>query len=279
MLYDKPHSMTEIIDELYREDILINKETLAKYFKTIRQSGCILRKRQGRFSIESVPFTLDLSDTDAQYLAVFVNLGIGLYGENVQGDLKSAIKKIFSLTNKNAVEKYILSLSKTKNITPLPFIFKDKISKLLKYGYDNSKIKILYNDEKLVISHISFKYIDNSVYVHAFNEVSKNYELILLDSIKEIIPTPEISPNSGFAPYTVFELRGRLAKTYTLYEGERVIKVRDDSIVVSNNFEDKNRLFRRLVRYGTLCKIISTKDDILNFKLMLAKMKENLLKS
>lgn len=279
MLYDKPHSMTEIIDELYREDILINKETLAKYFKTIRQSGCILRKRQGRFSIESVPFTLDLSDTDAQYLAVFVNLGIGLYGENVQGDLKSAIKKIFSLTNKNAVEKYILSLSKTKNITPLPFIFKDKISKLLKYGYDNSKIKILYNDEKLVISHISFKYIDNSVYVHAFNEVSKNYELILLDSIKEIIPTPEISPNSVFAPYTVFELRGRLAKTYTLYEGERVIKVRDDSIVVSNNFEDKNRLFRRLVRYGTLCKIISTKDDILNFKLMLAKMKENLLKS
>lgn len=279
MLYDKPHSMTEIIDELYREDILINKETLAKYFKTIRQSGCILRKRQGRFSIESVPFTLDLSDTDAQYLAVFVNLGIGLYGENVQGDLKSAIKKIFSLTNKNAVEKYILSLSKTKNITPLPFIFKDKISKLLKYGYDNSKIKILYNDEKLVISHISFKYIDNSVYVHAFNEVSKNYELILLDSIKEIIPTPEISPNSVFAPYTVFELRGRLAKTYTLYEGERVIKVRDDSIVVSNNFEDKNRLIRRLVRYGTLCKIISTKDDILNFKLMLAKMKENLLKS
>lgn len=277
MLYERPHSMAEIIEELYRDDILINKETLIKYFKTIRHSGCVLRKRQGKFSIESVPFSLDLTSFDCEYLAIFINLAVGLYADGVQNDLKSAMKKIFSLANTEAENKYLLYLERTKNIAPEPFIFKEKISTLLNYGYNNSKIRILYNEEKLVISHISFKYMDNSVYVHAFNEMSKSYELFLLGNIKEIYPTPEMSLQSVFAPYTVFELSGRLARTYTLYEGERVIKAKEDCIVVSNNLEDKQRLFRRLLRYGTLCKIISTQSDIENFKLMLSKIKQNLL--
>ena len=278
MLYEKPRSLTELIDELYKDNIIISKETLIKYFKTIRQSGCVLKKKQGRFSIESVPFSLELTEKDCEYLAVFINLAIGLYGENVHNDLKSAMKKIFSLADKNSSENYNICVNKTKNIAPEPYVFKDKISRLLKYGYDNSKIKILYNDEKIVISHISFKYYDNSVYVHAFNEASKSYELYLLSAVKEIYSTPEISSGSVFAPYTVFEIRGRLMKTYTLYEGERVIKVKDDAIVVSNNYEDKERLFKRLLRYGTLCKIVSTQSDIEKFKQMLKKMKSNLLK-
>ena len=72
---------------------------------------------------------------------------------------------------------------------------------------------------------------------------------------------------------------GRLAKTYTLYEGERVIKIKEDSIVVSNNYEDKAELYKRLLRYGTLCKIISTQDDIERFKQMLNKMEKALLAS
>lgn len=277
MLYEKPCSMTEIIDALYFEDIIINKETLVKYFKTIRHSGCVLKKKNGKFSIESIPFTLELSNRDCEYLAVFINLGIGLYGDNLQSDLKSAISKILSLADKSVSLKYETHFNETKNTVPEPFIFKEKISRLLKYGYDNSKIRILYNGEKLLISHISFKYYDNSVYVHAFNEASKSYELYLLSGIKEITSTPNISSQAAFAPYTVFELRGRLMKTYTLYEGERVIKIKEDSIVISNNYEDKNRLYKRLIRYGTLCKIISTQDDIDNFKLMLSKMKNNLL--
>ena len=277
MLYEKPYSINEIIDEFYRENIIINKETIIKYFKTIRQSGCILRKKQGKFSIESIPFTLNLSETDYENLVLFVNLGVDLYGEGMQQDLKNVMKKFSSLADISAYEKYMLSFSAKKTNVKESNAFKDKISRLLAYGYDNSKIKILYNGEKVSISHISFKYYDNCVYVHAFNEVSKNYELFLLEEIKDIYSTPEIPLQGAFAPYTVFELYGRLAKTYTLYEGERVIKVEDNSIVISNNFEDKKQLYKRLVRYGTLCKIISTKSDIEDFKTMLKEMKNNLM--
>lgn len=272
MLYNNPLTLNGIIATLQVEGILINKETLAKYFKTFRESGCKIKKYKGKYSIENIPFTLNLSDEDYYHLALFVNLGFKLYPENMQQDLTSAIKKILSLADECGYEKYAQSLGESVKITPEPFVFKEKISRLIKYGYEDSKVKILYKDKKITISHISFKYCDNAVYVHAFNEDAKKYELLLLSAINEIYSTPEISIKSAFAPYTVFEIRGRLAKSYTLYEGERVIKVKDDALVISNNFEDKNELYKRLLRYGTLCRIISAKNDIERFKQMLDKM-------
>lgn len=279
MLYSNPLTVNEIIVALQVEGILINKETLAKYFKTFKEAGCVIKKNRGKYCLASIPFTLNLSDEDYYYLAVFVNLGLKLYDKNMHQDLISAIKKILSLADECGYEKYAQNLGECVKITPEPFIFKEKISRLIKYGYENSKVKVLYKDKKITVSHISFKYCDNAVYVHAFNEDTKKYELLLLSAINEIYSTPEISNKSAFAPYTVFEIMGRLAKTYTLYEGERVIKIKEDSIVVSNNYEDKAELYKRLLRYGTLCKIISTQDDIERFKQMLNKMEKALLAS
>ncbi len=275
MLYKGPHSLDEICDELYGEDIILSRETIAKYFKTLRKSGCVIRKRRGKFELESVPFSLDLSDEDFYFLAAFENLGLNLYGENIRDDLKTALSKILSLTDGSGYEKYRGFSNGVAKINHISLLFRDKISKLLKFGYDNSKIKVLYGDRKMNISHISFKYCDNAVFVHVFNEDSKNYELLLLENIKEIYSTPKSSLASNFAPYTVFELRGRLKNSYSLYEGERVIKTGEDFMVVSNNFEDKNELFKRLVRYGKLCRIVSPKGDIEKFKNMLDKMSDN----
>ena len=276
MLYNNPLSIGEIIKALSEDNIFINKETLAKYFKTIRESGCILQKRNGKFYMENISFTLDLTQSDYYYLAAFVDLGIKLYGESVQSDLKNAVMKILSLADKNKYENYTPKLMDFSFDSSIPFIFKEKISKLIKYGYGNSKIKIVYNGEKRYISHVTFKYFDSAVYIHAFDEQSKEYELLLLNDIDEIYSTPEISSRCTFAPSTVFELKGRLAKSYTLYEHERIIETKENSIVVSNNFENKTQLYKRLLRYGTLCKIISSKEDVENFKRMLAAVEKTL---
>lgn len=277
MLYKNPCSLDEICDELYSEDIVLSRETIAKYFKTLRSFGCVIRKRKGRFELVSVPFSLDLSDDDFYFLAAFENLGINLYGENIKEDLKSVLAKVLSLTDGSSYEKYRGYSSGVSKINHISVLFRDKISKLLKYGYDNAKIKILYGDKKINISHISFKYCDNAVFLHVFNEDMKSYELLLLENIKEIYSTPKSSLASNFAPNTVFELKGRLKNSYTLYEGERVIKVGEDFLVVANNYEDKSELLKRLIRYGDLCKIISPKGDIEKFKEMLGKMEHNLL--
>ncbi len=276
MLYKSPCSLDEICDEFYGEDIILNRETIAKYFKTLRSFGCVIRKRKGCFELVSVPFSLDLSDEDFYFLAAFENLGINLYGENIKEDLKNVLSKVLSLTDGSGYEKYRGYSNGVAKINHISLLFRDKISKLLKYGYDNAKIKILYGERKINISHISFKYCDNAVFVHAFNEDTKSYELLLLENIKEIYSTPKSSLASNFASNTVFEIRGRLKNSYTLYEGERVIKAGEDFLVIANNFEDKSELFKRLIRYGSLCKITSPKGDVEKFKEMLNKMENNL---
>ncbi len=276
MLYERPLSLDEICDGFYMEDICINRETVSKYFKTLRRFGCKVGKRFGKFELKSVPFSLDLSDDDFYYLAIFQNLATDLYGESVCQNLKAALSKILLLTDYNAFDKYDARLLETRKISSSTLLFRDKIAKLLKFGYENSKIKILYNDRKINISHISFKYCDNAVFAHVFNEDTKSYELLMLDGIKEIYSTPESSFGSEFAPYTVFALSGRLKNSYTLYEGEKVIKMQEDKVLISNNFEDKNELFRRLLRYGNLCQIISPKGDVEKFRKMLENMKNNL---
>lgn len=278
MLYNNPRTINEIINALQTDNISINKETLAKYFKTFKESGCEIKKSKGRYSIESIPFTLNLSDEDYYYLAIFVNLGSKLYDESMRRDLTSAVEKILSLANRCSFDEYIKNQDKSVKISPEPFIYKEKISRLIKYGYENSKVKVLYKDKKVTVSHISFKYCDNAVYLHAFNEDTKKYELMLLSAINEIYSTPEISGKSAFAPCTVFEIKGRLIKSYTLYEGERVIQVKEDALVVSNNYEDKTELYKRLLRYGTLCKIVSTNEDVERFKQMLDKVEGALLR-
>ena len=58
-----------------------------------------------------------------------------------------------------------------------------------------------------------------------------------------------------------FKLKGRLAKAYTLREGERVDEICDDgSIVVVNSTEPTDKLLKRLMRYDYDCVIERPKE-------------------
>ena len=70
---------------------------------------------------------------------------------------------------------------------------------------------------------------------------------------------------------TLFELYGKLAESYILKEGERVVSKDKGRIVIANGYEDKTILFKRLLRYDVLCKVIHPKKDVKDFKEMLLK--------
>ena len=276
MLYQNPQTFDDICQKLCDDGFLVNKETVGKYFKTLRKFGCVIEKKGGKFCLKSVPFSLDLTQGDFRILSLLENITLGLYGEDTCGYLKKALDKIISMADFDSKNAYMEHFENNHKIANLPEIYKEKIVKLIKLGSENSKIKIVCGSKKMTISQISFKYFHNIAYVHAFNEKNKKYELILLDDIKEITPSPEASYLSTFATSTVFALYGRLKNSYTLHEGERVISVENDRIVVSNNQEDKLELLKRLTRYSNLCKIISPQKDVEDFKEMVQQMLKNL---
>ena len=99
----------------------------------------------------------------------------------------------------------------------------------------------------------------------------------LLDDIVKIAKkTQEINVNPQ--KEVVFELYGKLAKSYLLKEEESIVDYSKDKIVIVNHCEDKLKLFRRLLRYDILCKVTFPKADVRYFKSIIENSLENITK-
>ena len=76
----------------------------------------------------------------------------------------------------------------------------------------------------------------------------------------------------------IFELYGKLSKSYLLKEEERIVHSSKDKIVIASYAKDKAKLYRRLLRYDILCKVTFPKREANEFKKMLEKALANLSK-
>ena len=99
--------------------------------------------------------------------------------------------------------------------------------------------------------------------------------MIPVEKIVKIVPEARIEKLPE-AKETIFELYGRLAKIYVLKENERIIDSFSDRLVIANGSCDKEILFRRLLRYDELCKILFSSEDVIKFKKMIQKSLDNI---
>ena len=68
----------------------------------------------------------------------------------------------------------------------------------------------------------------------------------------------------------VFELKGKLAKRYQLRENEQMTRMKPNgSIIITNKYEDKTQLLRRLMRYDSSCKLLKPKEYVDDLKGMI----------
>ena len=98
---------------------------------------------------------------------------------------------------------------------------------------------------------------------------------ILIDKIVKIIPF-EFIEDEIENKETIFELYGRLAKTYLLKSHERVVESTKTSLIVASCEKNKTLLFKRLLRYDTLCKVIQPQEDVKTFKKLIEKSLKNI---
>ena len=107
---------------------------------------------------------------------------------------------------------------------------------------------------------------EKNIYFHFYDEEKNENKTILFEDITKIIPIDESENDIEFKNETIFELYGRLAKNYRLKENERLIEKFPNKIVIANSNSDKKVLFKRLLRYDVLCKIIHSKNDVKEFQ-------------
>lgn len=84
---------------------------------------------------------------------------------------------------------------------------------------------------------------------------SRTFDLDMLSSVRQL---PTKSRGGGKPVTVVFQLSGRLARSYRPYPGEEVLTASDqNTLMVKTKTDDTQRLLKRLMKYGEHCLVVS----------------------
>lgn len=259
---------------------VFHKEIVAKYIATLRLVGFDVVRDRDKYSLKRSLERIDFSEED---LAVMKFLQV--YSDKMPfDDLKKNIDSTIQIVEKtfsdettefnefcNIKPKCIKKRSKNINIGCSFYVEAEKIRQFEKFCIDGLKLELLYkinnNEQVFRVSPISIASKNGRVILVAYDFDGSEYREFLLKFITNVKQLPQ--KGSCFYPSTVtFKLTGRLAKSYILKKGERVLENTSEYLVVSNMNEDKNMLYRRLARYYDKCEIlypVQARENMLKF--------------
>jgi len=262
LMTQNPVSIDEILKHFESEEIYLSKETISKYFATLRRAGCDIQKKKNKFYIK-YPI-LNFSKSELLTLANFQKAAYNLNSKNNYSHFLKFLERLFILTNE--IENY----RKISRENPINKSFwddktgkeyKEKIEILSEFmGNNPQKLKIAYEGINYNITPLNFRYNKDSICLSAYDNVENVNKNFALNKIDDIKPTPSKGTGTEFGLSTTFKITGKLKNAYRIREGEIVTNY-ENHIVVTNKKEDKTELFNRLLKYGAYCEILYPEND------------------
>ncbi len=270
LLQEGEWTLEEIMEKLD-----IRPSTFYRCLQNLRESGFKIINRKRTYTTAGNSETIALTELETSLLAYLALLSDRMFPEKKTKRFLLVLSKILCLTSKETQKKTFEKFKLFKTTTYFKD-YREKIELLEKYKNENAILKVTTTGKKqLLLSPLEFYLEKNRVSFCFLNRQTKKKEVISLDKIVEIIPEDRaiLRPN---IKETIFELYGKLAKTYSLKDEERVIEYKKDKIVVANSETSKEKLFRRLLRYDSLCKVLFPKEDVEQFRNLVQKALDNL---
>ncbi len=264
ILYEllKKYSNKEELIEKYN----IKSGAFFKHLTEIKQSGFEIIKDSPNYKVRAFSNIFDLTNIDTSIIAHLLVLSHFNSSKKRTKKLKAVLEKILLLSSK---EKYNETLKKlelfknAKNQTD----YGNKVSAFEEFINKNKITKIITLQNKTyILKPIDIKRNENNIYFHFYDEEKDENKTISIEDIVKIIPIDESENNFEYKKEIIFELYGRLAKNYRLKENERLIESQANKIIIANSSSDKTVLFKRLLRYDILCKILFPKNDAKEFQ-------------
>ena len=267
-------------NKMERESILgclgIAESTFYKHINLIQEAGFKIKRDKNIYELIKYK---NLFNFAQQELNTFVYLLLFTYSMLPSKKIKhfsNAIEKMLSISSKQEAleveQKY-----EAHRISAVAECYSEKIAQLNKYLNTKKKITIiLKNTKELKISPIEFSWTKDKLYLKYVDE-ENTINTTPLDDIVKIEKTKKIFKLRN-SQEVIFELYGKLSKSYLLKEEERIVHSSKDKIVIASYAKDKAKLYRRLLRYDILCKVTFPKREANEFKKMLEKALANLSK-
>lgn len=237
-----------------------------KHLTELKQADFKIMKDGSNYKIKAFSNLIELKNTDTSTIAHLLVLAHFILSKKKAKNLKTAIEKILLLSSK---EKYDEIHNKFELFKKAKIYsdYSDKISEFEELINKNKITKITtQSNQSYILKPINIIMDEKNIYFHFYDEEKNENKTILFEDITKIIPIDESENDIEFKNETIFELYGRLAKNYRLKKNERLIEKFPNKIVIANSNSDKKVLFKRLLRYDVLCKIIHSKNDVKEFQ-------------
>lgn len=254
----------------------IKTPTFYKYLKIFKKSGFKIARNKEIYRIIGYSNSVGLSSAECAMLAYLMLLSYTFFPVSKTEHIFNIVDKMLELTNEqtkqNVLNKFEM-LKKAHNQN----IYKEKIEIFEKYKNLNIFLEVTLNSgQKLTLKPDRVLYRNKRIYLDFIDNEQKTKKSLNINNIVKLSPQTNTTELKKEISETVFELYGRLAKTYLLKEGERVVDNFPDKLIIANRTSDKKLLFKRLLRYDTLCRIKFPKNDVIEFEKIISKSLENI---
>src|SRR5574344_159781 len=240
-------------------------EAILKYLNTMKIFGLNFIKPKDKYILMNSPVTLDFTEQELSAIKIFESYAKSLPEKKLKNDIS-----IFLQNLEKFFSQKTLAIANKSSF--MDFYFDEKFKKhekeIVQYEQncaDKLKLKIEYRLYNKTLTSIlaepkEISYKGTKVYLRIYNPISAKIQDLNFNNIIKVEQLPLKSNLTNIIMSVTYRLYGRLAKGYRLHDGERITNTDGENLTVINQVEDEEHLLRRLMRYGSLCEVISPKS-------------------
>lgn len=253
-LYDNP-----LIQRTY------NSETITKYINTLRKVGCKIPRSSSRhdysYILKENPFPIQLSEEEMAAAHEMLRVLACQSDEALHMRYHQFLAQVVWMLSKSQKEVLGVHLDGARSSLPVQQR-RALMNRYKEYCADALVLEVQYQADAvqqilMVVEPIRVKQKNGQAYLLGVDRSSRGLVKLNLEKMASVRQLPSKVNQSSKLIQVVFQLYGRLAKTYRLYPGEEVIFSQGETLQIKARTDDVKALLNRLLKYNLLCQVIS----------------------
>ena len=242
-------------------------EAYIKYFNTFDELGLTVKKTKDGYTLENALTRLNLNASEEKMLMKVIQAIPRLNNQDLEAEVKSFFKR-FDKYVKPDLRKELKNIEK---ITYSNNVIMNIVNTLKNLMHQNTQATITFvrpRGSEVTYTNVSIKRIiedKGHYFALVFNSSMQRCRRVCIDYINSIKESPMQAKNMESNNTVIYELYGRLSKSYKIKPWESMVNYGSGVLRISNTKEDYETLLPRLLKYGENCKIIRPNNVVDEF--------------
>lgn len=269
LLYDDEAYYSRVV-EIFKDEVSSKNEpnsnniqvVINKYVNALKIFGIKIVKEKNKYKLLSSLYSMELTSDDIKSISILLSSTENFPDKKLGGNVKDFINKI-ELRMNNEDKNTLNSLVKNSNYD-FSFYYTDlreQINQCIDLAEHNRIVNLVYINKKKEkqikcrVKEVIFE--SKTVYLLVHDTLARENIQIALPNILSIDDTlANTMDTKEYNTTVVFNLKGRLAKTYQLKPGEDSEPLANGDLkVTTHEGEPLEMLLSRLMRYSTSCEV------------------------